>query len=75
VRRYAISISVAGFFVMAAVGLLCGVPVFVCGLRAAGGAVALYVMIRVAAKVLLKAFVDAMVRDRNMKENAGEPRI
>ena len=73
-RRYAISISVAGFFVLAAIGLLCGVPVYVCALRAAGGAVALWLMIRVAGKVVLNVFVDAMIKDRKAKEQIGESR-
>jgi len=72
VRRYAILIAVAGFFVLAAVGHLCGVPHFVCGLRALAGAAVLYVMAMVAGKAVLGIFVDAALRSRGTRESTRE---
>jgi len=72
VRRYAIITAVAGFFVLAAVGRFCQVPLFVCTLRALAGAAVLYVMTMVAGKALLGIFVDTVLRGRDVKESAGE---
>jgi hypothetical protein len=73
-----VSIAVLGFFVLAGVGWLCEVPVFVCATRAAIGAAVLFVMTMVAGKTLLNIMVDAMIRGRSrqgeMKETSGERR-
>ena len=73
-RRYAISVAVAGFFVMATVAYLSEVPVLVCALRGLAGAAVLYVMTHVAGKVVLGIVVDAMVRDRTGREPSSERR-
>ena len=73
-RRYATIIAVAGFFVLAAVGHFSGVGPLVCGLRALAGAVVLYVMTRIVAKVVLGIFVDALLQSREAKESARERR-
>ena len=64
--------AVAGFFVLAAVGWSCDVPLFVCGLRALAGAAILYVMTSVAGKIVLGIAVDAMLRSRNAREASRE---
>ena len=73
-RRYAIIIAVAGFFVLAAVGRFCGVPLFVCGLRALAGAAALYLMTMIAAKAVLGILVETMLRSREAGKSASERR-
>jgi hypothetical protein len=72
VRRYAIIMAVAGFFVLAAVGRFCGVPLFVCTLRALAGAAVLYLMTMIAGKALLGIFVDTVLRGRDVEKSAGE---
>jgi hypothetical protein len=74
VRRYAIIIAVAGFFVLAAVGHFCGVPPFVCGLRALGGAAVLYLMTMIAGKAVLGILVDTILRARDIGKSASERR-
>jgi len=74
VRRYAIIIAVAGFFVLAAVGRFCGVPLFICGLRALAGAAALYLMTMIAAKAVLGILVETMLRSREAGKSASERR-
>ncbi len=71
-RRYAVMVAVAGFFLLAAVGWLCDVPLHVCGLRALAGAVALYVMASFVGKVLLRVVVDAIVRNGQTEESTRE---
>ena len=73
-RRYSIFIAVAGFFVLAAVGHVSGVPPFVSGLRALAGAAVLFVMIQIAGKAVLGIFVDAVLRSREAEEPARERR-
>ena len=69
-RRYAVSIAVIGFFVLGAVGCACDVPMSVCAMRAAVGAVALYILTMIAGKMILNVVVSAMVRNRGgAKEN------
>lgn len=62
-RRYAISISVIGFFVLAAIGCACDVPLLTCSLRALAGAVALYVMTKIVGRLILNILVETIVRD------------
>jgi len=63
-RRYAITVSVAGFFVLAGIGCLADVPPFVCATRALVGAVCLYVMVHLAGRAVLNILIDAIVRSR-----------
>ena len=73
-RRYATIIAVVGFFVLAAVGHVSGVPPLACGLRALAGAAVLFVMVQIAAKAVLGIFVDVVLRSREAKEPARERR-
>ncbi len=67
-RQWAISVAAVGFFGLAAVGWLCGQPPLICALRAAAGAVVLYVVVRVATRLALNILVDAVMR-RSGKDN------
>ena len=72
-RRYAITVSVAGFFVLASVGWCCRVPPQVCAMRALVGAVALYLMTHVAGKAVLNIVVDAVLRHASQRNKEREP--
>lgn len=72
-RGFAITIAVLGFFAMSAVGLECGVPVFPCAMRALAGAAGLYILAKLAGKVVLNIVVDAVVRDQS-KRTMQDPR-
>ena len=60
-KRYTINIAVASFFILAFVGWINGVPLFVCSTRAAAGAVAIYLLVSLAGKAAIRIFVDAAV--------------
>jgi hypothetical protein len=66
------TVAVAGFFLLAGVGYLSDVPLYVCGLRALAGAAVLYVMTSLAGKVILRILVDAIMRNRNAEESTRE---
>lgn len=73
-RRYAISVAVAGFFVLAAVGSCFDVPAMVCGLRALGGAAVLYVMTMIVGKIVLGILVQTVMESHRVKESESESR-
>ena len=70
----AIAISVVVFFVLAFVGYFNGVGCFVCGLRAAGGAVGMYVVVNLAGAAAIRIFVDAAVKAHIEQSRAGSER-
>ncbi len=57
-----ISIASIGFFVLAIVGWLSGVPPLVCGLRALAGAGIIYVIGTFVGKVAFRIMIQAAVR-------------
>ncbi len=61
-RQLAAMAAVIGFFALAFVGWFNGVPVFICGMRALGGAMALYLVISLAGTVAIRIIADAAVR-------------
>jgi len=54
--------GVIGFFALAFVGWFNDVPVFICGLRALGGAVALYIVTGLAGTIAIRIIADAAVQ-------------
>ncbi len=60
-RQLAAMVAVVGFFALAFVGWFNGVPVFICGVRALGGAVALYLVIGLGGTVAIRIIADAAV--------------
>jgi len=61
-RQLAAMMAVIGFFALAFVGWFNGVPVFICGARALGGAVALYLVIGLGGTVAVRIIADAAVQ-------------
>ncbi len=61
-RQLAAMAAVIGFFALAFVGWFNGVPVFICGARALGGAVALYLVIGLGGTVAVRIIADAAVQ-------------
>ena len=61
-RHLAAMVAVIGFFALAFVGWFNGVPVFICGARAVGGAVALYLVVGLAGTVTVRIIADAAVQ-------------
>ncbi len=70
-NRVAIRLSVAMFFVLAAVGCLSDVPTLICGLRAAAGAAGTYVLAVVAGRLILAIMVDTVVKAIAANRKAG----
>lgn len=68
-RQVAALTAVIGFFALAFVGWFTGVPVFICAARAAGGAIAMYVVVGVAGTVVARIIADAAVQAQ--LDNAG----
>ena len=64
VRRTAMTVAALGFFALAAIGSISGVPPLTCGLRALAGAGALFVLATVAGRAVVDAVVDAIVNAR-----------
>jgi len=61
-RQLAAMVAVVGFFALAFVGWFNGVPVFICGARALGGAVALYLVTGLGGTVVIRIIADAAVQ-------------
>ena len=61
-RQLAAMTAVIGFFAIAFVGWFNGVPVFICGARAVGGAVVIYLVAGLAGTVVVRIIADAVVR-------------
>jgi hypothetical protein len=65
-----------GFFALALVGWASGLSPFVCGMRALGGAAALYVLVSIAGRLVAGIVADAIVRsampDGKTKDAAGD---
>lgn len=60
--------------VMAAVGWFSGCPAFTCAVRAAAGAVILYVLVIVAARVAAAVGADAIVRSMSRRTDRNSQR-
>jgi predicted branched-subunit amino acid permease len=63
-------VAIVGFFVLATVGACSGVPTLPCGLRAAGGAAALYVLTVLAGRVVIGILAGVIAAER--RRQAGE---
>ena len=61
-KRLAIAAAMVGFFSMAFAGWISDVPVFVCGLRATAGAVAMYILIRLAGTLVIRIIASIAVK-------------
>lgn len=62
-------VSVIGFFVLAGIGWLSGLTPEGCALRAAGGAIVLFVVISIASRLMVNIVASAMSSRRS---SAGE---
>ena len=73
-RHVATMTAVVGFFVLAFVGWFNDVDVFICGMRALGGAVVLYVVVGVAGTIAIRIIADAAVQAQmgNTRGRGGE---
>ncbi len=65
VKQLAVIISVVGFFGLAIVGWISGLAPHTCGIRAAGGAVVLFVLMRFAGRLTTRILADAIVENRS----------
>ena len=71
-KRLAAMAAVINFFALAFVGWFNGVPVFICGLRALGGAVALYLVICLGGTAAIRIIADAIMRVQADQAQAGK---
>ena len=62
-KTLAVTIAVIGFFVLATIGWACGASPYGCGMKAAAGAVIIYLLARVSGRVLIGIVADGIVRD------------
>jgi hypothetical protein len=78
VKRTATIAAVMSFFVLALVGWLSDVPTFTCGSRALIGAAAVYVLVTIASRILIRIAVDTMISSATQasrtEETSGERR-
>ena len=68
-RRFALTLAILGFFVLAGVGLASDVPTFDSALRGLGGAMVIYFVVAAAGKLALKIMVDAVIDSLSDREN------
>jgi len=61
-RRIAMRVALLGLFALAFVGWACGLTPFACTVRALVGAGVLYVLARLAGRVIVAALADAAAR-------------
>ena len=61
-RQRAITVAVVGAFALALVGWCSGLAPHTCAIRAGVGMVALYLMVRVAGRIIAGIIADAIVR-------------
>lgn len=66
-KQWAGTAAVMLFFIMAFVGWACDAEPLACGLRAAGGAIAFYILINMAGKFVLSIVADAVVKETQDK--------
>jgi hypothetical protein len=71
-RQLATMSAIIGFFALAFVGWFNGVPVFICGLRALGGAVALYVVTGLAGTIAVRIIAEAAVQAQTDQARSGK---
>ncbi len=71
-KRVALSIAVMGFFVLALVGWLGGCTMFTCGVRALIGAGVIFLIVRIAFKLLVGVIADTMVKARMSRDEESE---
>ena len=71
-RQLATAAAVIGFFALAFVGWFNGVPVFICGARALGGAVVLYLVTGLGGTIAVRIIADAAVRAQVAKTQSVE---
>lgn len=64
IGKAAVILAVVVFFVMASVGLCCGLSPGVCGQRGIAGAVIMYIAVRISGRFLVWAIVGAMAQSR-----------
>ena len=70
VRPLAVRVAVVVFFIMAALGFLCGLPTETCAYRAMVGAVVFYVMTLVVGHIVVGAVSGAVVSTQIMPDEA-----
>ena len=67
------TVAVIGFLVLAMIGWACGASPYGCGMKAAAGAVIIYLLARVSGRVLIGIVADGIARDMlRRKENTEE---
>lgn len=66
-RRIAVTIAAASFFVLAGVSWVSGLDVFDCAIRAGVGAAVVYALAATAIQVTLSVMVDAVVKNKDKR--------
>jgi len=66
-RSIAVSFAVFIFFVMSCAGWFMGVSPGTCAARAIGGAIITYLVVSVAARIVIRIIIDAIVEKKFIK--------
>jgi hypothetical protein len=74
-KRIASGIAIIGFFVLAFVGWISDVPVFVSGIRALAGAAAIYVLVNLAGSAAIRILIGAALKAHAAKANARKEKV
>jgi hypothetical protein len=71
-RSKAVIAAVVAFFILAGVGLVCELPVFVCATRAVIGAAVTFVGVVVVRSILTRITVDTIMQSMAPDKKAGQ---
>ena len=73
-KQLAATFAIVCFFVLAFVGWAKDVPVFICGMRAAAGAIVMYVLIKLAGETAIKIIVSTVTGPDDSQNKTRENR-
>lgn len=64
IKLIAVRIAILFFFIMALVGWICGLPLGTCAVRSVLGAVAVYLVISIAGKLIVRVLISAFIEEQ-----------
>jgi hypothetical protein len=72
VRSTAVSLSVLTFFALSIVSWSYGLPPFACCKRALGGALCVYIVANIGARIINAILINAMITSKEQEEKSNE---
>jgi len=73
-KRLAATVAVIAFFALALIGWACGASPYGCGMKAATGALGVYLLARISGRILIGIVADGIARNLPQPEEDTEGR-